>query len=96
MKKVLVFLFGITISYAQEKDTLKGVVVKEKNRMVCHSCCENTKEPLYVVNDKVTSLKDLEKIDTQKVTNIEILKNEKAIKKFGKKGENGVIMITTK
>ncbi len=101
MKKVLIFVsfLVVGISNAQEKDTLKGVEVNKKEvvgGIKCASYVKETKQPLWVVNNKIVSYKNLKKIDLDKITEMIILKDKEAIKKFGKKGENGVVIITTK
>ncbi|WP_020528102.1 M56 family metallopeptidase [Flexithrix dorotheae] len=51
-------------------------------------------EPLYVIDGKIqTEINDL---DPNSIKNIEVLKDEAAIAKYGDKGKNGVIIITTK
>lgn len=52
--------------------------------------------PLYVLNGKIISYKEVENIDPAKIESINILKDEKAIKEYGKLGENGVIEIKLK
>ncbi len=100
MKKVLIFItfLVVAISNAQEKDTLKGVEVKKEviGGIKCASYVKGTKQPLWVVNNKIIPYNELQKIDPDKVKNLEVLKDKEAIKRFGKQGENGVIIIITK
>tara|TARA_R110002049_G_scaffold616_9_gene3565 strand:- start:2771 stop:3268 length:498 start_codon:yes stop_codon:yes gene_type:complete len=55
---------------------------------------DSKKEPLVIVDGKVTSRKFLETLDSNKIEKMEVLKGEKAIKKYN--SPNGVIIITTK
>lgn len=57
------------------------------------------KQPLYVVDGviRLESVKDISEIaDPDNIQTIEILKDESAIKMYGEKGKNGVIIIITK
>lgn len=56
----------------------------------------NGKEPLYIVNGKTQSSKDIQQLDPNTIESMNVLKDETAIKKYGKKGKNGVIEITLK
>jgi hypothetical protein len=53
-------------------------------------------KPLIVVDGKISKDQDLNKLDSANFYSMSILKGEKAESKYGKKGENGVIEITTK
>lgn len=52
--------------------------------------------PIYVVDGKVVSKEEVDKIKPANIATVDILKNEKAIQEFGEKGKNGVIKITLK
>lgn len=52
------------------------------------------KSPLILVNGK--EFKDLNSIKTDSVQSMHILKDKASTASYGKKGENGVILITTK
>ena len=54
------------------------------------------KEPLYIVNGKSQSEKDIQQLDPNTIESMNVFKDETAIKKYGKKGKNGVIEITLK
>jgi TonB family protein len=51
------------------------------------------KKPLVVVDGKVTNM-DFSKIDQQTIKSVDVLKDESAVKAYGDKGKNGVILIT--
>ena len=54
-------------------------------------------EPLYIVNDKEVSKKEMnKKVDPDNIESVTVLKGKAAEEKYGKKGENGVIIIKTK
>ncbi|WP_461629747.1 M56 family metallopeptidase [Labilibaculum euxinus] len=51
---------------------------------------------IYIVDGKKLSKKESEKIKPDDIESINVLKGETAIEKYGKKGKNGVIEITSK
>jgi len=55
----------------------------------------NGKQPILIINGKKTS-KKIEDIDQQTIHSINVLKGEKAIEKYGRKAEDGIVEITTK
>jgi len=55
-----------------------------------------SKDPLFIVDGKKLSNADLREIDENNIESISVLKDNEAIEKYGKKGENGVIEITSK
>lgn len=54
------------------------------------------KDVLYVVDGKVMSSFDINTIDPSNIYQMTVLKDESATALYGKKGKNGVIIITTK
>lgn len=57
-------------------------------------------EPLFVIDGIITSQAEVRKLDTETISSITVLKisgsDKAALKKYGEKGKNGVIEITTK
>ncbi|WP_340154686.1 M56 family metallopeptidase [uncultured Winogradskyella sp.] len=53
-------------------------------------------QPLIIVDDKEISKEDLKNIKANQIEGLIVLKDEKAIKKYGKKGKHGIIEITLK
>jgi hypothetical protein len=51
---------------------------------------------LYVLDDVITSIDDLDKVNPETFKVIKVIKGKDAIDKYGEKGKNGVIEITTK
>jgi len=58
----------------------------------------NGKTPLYILDGKEIKIKkeDIKKLDPNKIESINVLKDKSAVEKYGEKGKNGVIEITTK
>ena len=54
------------------------------------------KTPLYILNGKEISKEEMDAIKPDSIEKVEVLKGDSATKKYGEKGENGVILITTK
>ncbi|TKK67488.1 hypothetical protein FC093_14455 [Ilyomonas limi] len=54
------------------------------------------KTPLYFVDGKEVSAVELEKIDKSKIESINVLKGSGAIKQYGERGKNGVVIINLK
>lgn len=57
---------------------------------------KNADDPLYYIDGEETSKKELEQLLPDNIEKVNVLKGEKALKKYGGKGVNGVIEITTK
>jgi Ca-activated chloride channel family protein len=53
-------------------------------------------EPLYIINGKIANGNALKSIDPGKIQNINVLKDASATALYGSRGQNGVILITTK
>ena len=56
---------------------------------------ENEK-PLYIIDGKETSSKEMKEIKPDSIEKMEVLKGKSATDKYGDKGKDGVILITTK
>ncbi len=54
------------------------------------------KHPLYIVDEKIISEAEIQKINAEDIESIFVLKNNSAIGMYGDKGKDGVILITTK
>ena len=53
-------------------------------------------EPLYFADGKEITSEEMKKISPDTIEKVEVFKGEKAIEKYGEKGKNGVILLTTK
>lgn len=53
-------------------------------------------QALYIIDDKEVNKKEFEKLDTDTIESVNVLKGDSATKKYGDKGKNGVILVTTK
>jgi hypothetical protein len=90
-KKIIVFLLSIGISFlslAQEKaksEQLKDILLKG-----------NKPSPLLLLDGKEISETQLGSVNPDNIEKMEVYKDKEAIKLYGKKGKNGVVVITTK
>ncbi len=66
---------------------------ENQNKVIIESRQFN-EHPLYVVDGKET--KNIEAINPENISNVDVLKAETAAKVYGEKGKNGVVVITTK
>ncbi|RLD74964.1 MAG: hypothetical protein DRJ07_18910, partial [Bacteroidetes bacterium] len=57
---------------------------------------KSSKTPLFILDGKEMKDGNIDDIDPNNIESISVLKGEKAIKKYGDKGKDGVIEITTK
>lgn len=71
----------------------KDKVVKSQKIINFNSSKE---QPLYVLDKKEITAKEMESIDPNTIKAVNVLKGEAAIEKYGEKGKNGVIVITLK
>ena len=53
-------------------------------------------EPLMYLNGKKTNRRTIANLDTKSIAEIEIVNNDDAIRFFGKKGNKGILLVTTK
>jgi len=68
---------------------------KGKNKIFI-STDDSDKEPLIIKDGKEISQKDMEDLDSEDIEKVEVLKGESATKKYGDKGKDGVVIITSK
>ena len=54
------------------------------------------KDPIYLLDGRVISKAEMEKLNPNGIESVNVLKGEKAIEKYGKKAKKGVIEIILK
>jgi beta-lactamase regulating signal transducer with metallopeptidase domain len=84
----------------QEKDSVlkikpKNVTINKAEQITSDSLIYNDKK-IFIVDNIETTKEELDKINSNTIETITVLKSEKAIAKYGDKGKNGVLEITTK
>jgi hypothetical protein len=55
-----------------------------------------SEEPLFVINGKVVVKSEFEDVDSDRIKSINVLKGATALKSYGNKGKNGVVIMSTK
>lgn len=66
------------------------------NTKVIGNSTINGKTPIYIVDDKEVKKEDFYKTNHKNITSMTVLTDKNATDKYGNKGKNGVIQITTK
>ncbi len=84
------------ISDGEGRNHIKMKLHKGKGDKLFFIDTEDGKDPLIIIDGKKASIKKMDEIDSDSVIQIEYLKGDKAIEKYGKKAKDGVILITTK
>tara|TARA_R110001583_G_scaffold145096_1_gene297131 strand:- start:81114 stop:82871 length:1758 start_codon:yes stop_codon:yes gene_type:complete len=77
-----------------DSDKMNNTKISKKENFVFVNSKDD--EPLYILNGKEISKKEMVKKNPEDIESINVLKGESAKDKYGDKGKNGVILITTK
>ena len=85
---------NIWISKDEDEDNVFTVKRKGSDKLFITS--KGGKEPLYILDGKEVSKEVVDKMDSDDIESIEVLKGESADKKYGEKGKNGVVVIKKK
>ncbi|HEY9045951.1 MAG TPA: hypothetical protein VIN08_08645 [Ohtaekwangia sp.] len=86
-----IFIIASCLFAKAQDSTATKLAVRQSFQPTLHP------QPLYVVNNVVEIPYDsLKKIDPDKIKFIQVLKDQEAIKQYGEKGRNGVVVIITK
>ncbi|ULC58775.1 hypothetical protein MBM09_12735 [Flaviramulus sp. BrNp1-15] len=67
-----------------------------KNKAKIRILKKGDNDPIHIINGKVVEKNEVELLDKENIEKVEVLKGEVAIKKYGDKGKDGVVMVTTK
>jgi len=102
----MLLCFITTSAFAQKqgndkKDTLKiitspHVIKKATIVKITDTLIKKENAPLYIIDGKESPNDKFNSISPNDISKIDVLKGESATKIYGKKGTNGVILITTK
>ena len=60
------------------------------------SAASGLRNPIYIIDGIETEIKSISNIDPKSIISMKVLKDDEAINLYGKKGENGVVLIITK
>jgi len=87
------------LTWTTEEDEDLVFIAKDDNAVKKHKTVKvitNDKEPLYILDGKEISKEEMKEIKPENIESVEVLKDTNATEKYGKKGKDGVIIITTK
>lgn len=80
--------------YTDHSDKKQKIVVKGSKGILSELPEED--RPLLIMDEKEIEFEKLKDLNPNEIESISVLKDESATKKYGEKGKNGVIIITTK
>ena len=90
---------GDDLIWTTEKDEDIVMIAKDDDAIKKHKVIAlktNGKDPLYMVDGKEITKEEMNNISPETIDKVEVLKGDTATEKYGDKGKNGVILITTK
>lgn len=88
------FIFVETSTDKKDKDAEIEIIKEEDSKIVFNN--SNNKKPLIIIDGKIADKNKMKDLDTNKIKSVSVFKGESAIKKYGEKGKDGVIIIATK
>ena len=99
-------LKGKTALEAYGEKGKNGVIImtkKDPNKLLKQNSNSNSffilsgenEEPLYILDGTIIDKKDLDKIKPNNIKSMDVIKDKKALKTYGKKGKNGVVLINS-
>jgi TonB-dependent SusC/RagA subfamily outer membrane receptor len=92
--KVIIESSDNTLWHNDDNDTIAFQTIKKGESKIFISGDNN--KALFIIDDKEVSKKEFDKLDTDHIESVNVLKGEAATKLYGDKGKNGVIVVTTK
>ena len=75
---------------------LQGDENEEKAEVRVFKTYAEASDPLFILDGKPIPSEQVKEIDPSTISNMEVLKDQSAIEKYGDKAKNGVVVITTK
>ncbi|SHH32286.1 M56 family metallopeptidase [Winogradskyella jejuensis] len=93
-KTAYTFKSNGNVKFSSNSFTIKADSINYKNTFRIRN--SKGKDPIYIINGKVASKKDLKKMNPNKISEVNVIKGDKATALYGKKGKDGVVEIKTK
>lgn len=90
------FISANTIAQISQQQTQKIKDSMVSIKLDYSNTISKADTPLYIVDGKIKDIAYIKTLDPKLIESVNVLKADKAVKKYGKKGENGVIIVTTK
>ncbi len=86
-----------------DKTSLKAInptdTIQLPQKIMINCGCRNNKNyppPLYFIGKKEISIEKLKEIDLESIKSLFVIRGEKAVRKYGKRAEGGVIVLKIK
>lgn len=86
----------VVVAYGTDSDALADVPTVRIHQNGKDGLGKEGASPLVLIDETEVSTETMNKLDPQQIESITVLKDMSATAKYGKKGKNGVILITTK
>lgn len=83
----------IRFTFEQQKHASKGTIVAS---IRLKNYAEGENSPLFIVDGQLKANSVVKDLDAKKINRIDVLKEANAMAIYGKKGENGAVIITSK
>ncbi|MGB5497886.1 MAG: hypothetical protein WBM77_03055 [Maribacter sp.] len=71
-------------------------IISEKEDGFFFINTEGDEKPMFIIDGKESKEKEMKKLNSSEIETINVYKGDKAKEKYGEKGKNGVVEITTK
>ena len=72
------------------------IITEDEGKEMFFISSDGGEKPMFIIDGKESKEKDMKKLDPSEIATINVYKGEKAKEKYGKKGKDGVVEITTK
>lgn len=86
----------VVVAYGTDSDTPADVPTVQIHQNGKDGLGKEGASPLVLIDETEVSTETMNKLDPQQIESITVLKDVSATAKYGEKGKNGVILITTK
>ena len=88
----------VYLSYIPEKNSIQIGNITTRKRVINDEkiVIRDDNKPIYIVDKEINTEDEIENIDLDNIETIEVYKGDEAIKRYGEKGKNGIIFISTK
>lgn len=86
----------VVVAYGTDSDAPADVPTIRMHQNSKDGLGKEGASPLVLIDETEVSTETMNKLDPQQIESITVLKDMSATAKYGKKGKNGVILITTK
>lgn len=79
-----------------DKEDENNIITLGTNKNRIFFTSDEEEEPLFILNGKEITKKEMNDLKPDSIEKVEVLKGDGATEKYGDKGKNGVVLITTK